>query len=56
MRKRMERLIFWSAVCTAYLMHMQGCIFDDPDVRLRTGLSLASDLSIFLLQNAATGL
>ncbi len=35
---------------------MQGCIFDDPDVRLRTALSFGSDLAIFLLENAAAAL
>jgi len=52
--RRLQRLLVWWTLAGACAV--QGCIFEDPDVRLRSGLSLASDVAIFLLENAAAGL
>lgn len=54
MYRRLRNLLTWW--CLAGACAVQGCIFDDPDVQLRAGLSAASDLAIFLLENAAAGL
>ena len=53
MRRRMKLLI---GLCSAGAFVLQGCIFNDPDVVLRTGLTFGSDLAIFLLQNAVVAL
>jgi hypothetical protein len=45
--------MYWSLAGACVV---QGCIFEDPDVRLRAGLSVASDFAIFLLENATAGL
>jgi len=55
----MLRRMFKAALCWvlagACLMQFQGCVFEDPDVRLQAGLTFGSDLAIFLLENAARG-
>jgi len=56
MVKRLRRGLIWCAITGACLFQVQGCIFQDPDVALRAGLSFASDTAIFLLENAAAGL
>lgn len=37
------------------LFQMEGCVVD-PDILLRAGLSVATDLSVFLLENLAATL
>ena len=56
MRKRLRKLLIGLCPAGALVLQFQGCIFQDPDVGLRAGLSLASDLAIFLLENATAGL
>jgi len=54
MPTRMKKLLI--GLCSAGVFALQGCIFQDPDVGLRAGLSFASDLAIFLLENTTAGL
>ena len=54
MHRRLQRLLIgW---CLAGTCLMQGCVFNDPDVGLRAGLSFGSDVAIFLLENLTAGL
>lgn len=59
MRIRLHRLGLWATLAGGCLL--QGCsLLDqsmlDPDLQLRAGLSLVSDLAIFLLENLVAGL
>ena len=54
MRRRLQKVLAWWCLAGGCLF--QGCVFEDPDVQLRAGLSAASDLAIFLLENATAGL
>ena len=59
MKTRLHRHRLWATLASGCLL--QGCnLMDqtliDPDLQLRAGLSLFSDLATFLLQNLAAGL
>ena len=54
MRARFWRMLTW--LCVGATCAAAGCVFGDPDVQLRAGLSAASDLAIFLLENAVAGM
>jgi multisubunit Na+/H+ antiporter MnhB subunit len=54
MRRLLTKWVLW--LCPAGVLLLQGCIFQDPDVGLRAGLTFGSDLAIFLLENATAGL
>ena len=53
MLTRLQKLLI--GLCCAGTFALQGCLFQDPDVGLRAGLSFGSDLTIFLLENAVAG-
>ncbi len=54
MLRRLQRALVYFGLAGACAI--QGCLVEDPDVQLRAGLSFASDLATFLLENAAAGL
>ncbi len=47
--KRRMRVVAW-LVAGGFLGQMSGCLLD-PDILLRAGLSVGSDLTVFLLEN-----
>lgn len=55
MRIRFGRLLSWGCLSGACLAQAGGCTLD-PDILLRAGLTFASDLTIFLLDNLVAGL
>jgi hypothetical protein len=58
MQRRIERWLKWCLAGTGagvVLFQVQGCTLD-PDIYLRAGVSLGSDVAIFLLENLAASL
>ena len=54
--KRIKRWLMWCGVGVSVLVQFQGCVFQDPDIALRAGITLGTDTAIFLLENLAAGL
>lgn len=57
MRKPFQKLLRWAYVVGGGVgvFQVTGCNID-PDIALQTGLSVASDFSIFLLENLVASL
>ncbi len=55
MRNRFRKLLSCGCLTGLFLAQVGGCTVD-PDILLRAGLSFASDLTIFLLDNLVASL
>ena len=53
MKTRFRRVLQWGCLLGACVF--QGCVVD-PDIALRAGMSLGSDIAIFMLQNLSASL
>lgn len=53
MKTRSVRILQWACLLTGCVF--QGCVID-PDIQLRSLVSLGSDVAIFLLQNLAVSI